>query len=133
MTREVVYFAHSMRDYGTPVAVEAKRDITRLLPDTEILDPEELDWNGLTRQLGSCEAVYDHVVARSHRIAVLEHAQHIGRGVFEEASRGLRSRKPVHVLRDHQLVPVERVAVVDKNDWKVRYGRIVTSSGKGKA
>lgn len=122
---EIIYFAHSMRDYGTQRAREAREAIERLFPLAWVYDPEEIHWNYLQTKLGSCEAVYDYVVSRSSRVIVLEHQNHVGRGAFEEVSLALSKPIPVGVLREGKIKEVKEVALVDPNDWKIRYGRII--------
>ena len=43
----IVYFAHSIRIYGTPEAERARRAIFELIPECQMLDPERLDWKAL--------------------------------------------------------------------------------------
>jgi len=121
---EIIYFAHSMRDYGTKQAKDARETIQRLIPTAWIYDPEDLNWQGLQLRLGSYEAVYDYVIARSDRVVALEHAEHIGRGVFDEIKRALNRPIPVGVLRRGVIHSVNGIQIVDPDDWKVRYGRI---------
>jgi len=123
---KTVYFAHSMRDYRTLRAVSAKAILMRLRPPPlfQILDPEQLNWAWLVLKHGSNEAVYDFVIASSHIVIALEHREHIGRGVYEELERALVASKPCYALRGDQLCPIERIRLVNENDWKIRYGRV---------
>lgn len=140
-TLKIVYFAHSMRDYGSyeaQAAVMLIRDLYRKRGESFcIFDPEDLPWDTLGARLRSSsiadenpnELVFDWVIAQSHEIVALEHAGYVGRGVYSELERGLAQQKPCYVLRveslqPHRLVPVKGLRLVDPEDWKVRYGAV---------
>jgi hypothetical protein len=125
----LVYYAHSMRIYGTPEAAKAKAAISALLPEFEILDPEEMPWKELAKKYGN-SAVYEYVVKKSARTVVYEHQGHIGRGVTEEVVRAQRLQRPLHVLRgldtEPALIPIKSWAKAPGNDWKIRYAYVLT-------
>ncbi|HEY5268604.1 MAG TPA: hypothetical protein VII94_05805, partial [Candidatus Saccharimonadales bacterium] len=58
-----------------------------------------------------------------------EYLDHIGRGVFAEVDEALRKKKTVFCLRKQKdgyfLFQVSGVRIVDEDDWKVEYGRII--------
>lgn len=134
-----IYFAHSMREYATARAGVALQEIARLWPGARVLDPEALSWSWLERALGGCEAVYRWAVEHTAWLVVLEHQGHVGRGVYTEVSLALEADKPVWALRRQhdrtwERCRVEGVELIDRRDWKVRYGRLVTESrGLGQA
>lgn len=125
---EWVYYAHSLRDYGSERARAGRRFIERLWPAARVLDPEDLDWSAVVREHGSHERAYEHVVGRARVVAVLEYQAHVGRGVFMEVSLALRDQKPAVVLRGSGVHEVRGVEVVDTRDWKVRYGRLLAGA-----
>lgn len=122
---EVVYFAHSMRDYNSLVADHAKACIRKHFPTAILFDPEDIDWQALEREHGR-ERTYEIVIARSDRVVVLEHLGHIGRGIHDEVRNALHDGKPVYVLRDGELTYVAGLTVVDREDWTIRYARVLT-------
>jgi hypothetical protein len=126
----IIYFAHSMRDYGTRAAREAKAEIQRLRPDATISDPEEMDWNGMMKRLGSHDAVYRKVVQEADEVVVLEHMQHVGKGAYTEITMAIQLGKPCYALRRGALVPIVGARTVDPNDWKIFYGRVRTTKAE---
>ena len=123
-----VYFAHSMRIYRTPEAKRCRTAVERYAQSQglAILDPEDLDWMGLVRQLGSHDRVYDHVIQRSSEVVVREHVDHIGRGAYDEVLRALLASKPVWRLAPdcttlHSVIAAD---IVNAGDWKIRYARL---------
>jgi hypothetical protein len=125
----VVYYAHSMQIYGTPEAAKAKAAISLLIPDGRIFDPETLDWKRLAKEHGQAK-VFESVILQSDRVVVYEHQGHIGRGVAEEIWRAQNHKRPLHVLRgldtEPVLIPIKSWTRAPGNDWKIRYGYILT-------
>ncbi len=126
---QVVYFAHSKLDYHTVIAADAKAALRRARPGKRILDPSSFGavWGDLVERLGSHEAVYQLVISCCTEVAALEHEGVIGRGVYLELVEAERQGRPRFVLRNDVLVPIVGVVVVDSNDFRRRYGRILTA------
>lgn len=134
----VVYFAHSMLDYGSERAAAARDLIRANWKGFRLLDPEKMDWGKEARRLGSFETVYDYVINAATEVVVLERDGHVGKGVYSEVRRALALVKPTWALRKKVSgSPVEvrfyrarvhRVDLVDESDWKLRYGRLLVAS-----
>lgn len=120
-----VYFAHSLRSYGTAPAFQAKAAITQQWPGSTLQDPEHLDWNELVYRVGSHEAAYEHTAQNADVVAVLEHQGYVGKGVFTIVEHALRLQKPVFAFRDAKWCAVSNALLFDGGrDWKVRYAQI---------
>src|SRR5262245_48928399 len=77
----IVYFAHSMRDYDTAHAAEARAVILAARPGCRLLDPSTFGdtWMRLVEELGrgctdSHRPVYELVVGLVDEVIALEHA-----------------------------------------------------------
>lgn len=128
-----IYFAHSMRDYGKPAAIEARVTIQKFIDLSktkphEILDPEQMNFQDIVWKQGSYDAAYRWVVEQADIVIALEHQGHVGRGVFTELSLALELKKPTFVVRSGNLVKVASVTPTGINDWKVRYGTVQVAS-----
>lgn len=124
----MIYFAHSLRIYGTPEAKRCRAVIERYAKrrETEILDPEDLDWDDLVTNLGSHDAVYDYVIRESSEVIVREHQNHVGKGAHDEVLRALLAHKTVWRLSPDlkKIHPVSKINIVNGNDWKIRYAQL---------
>lgn len=128
----VVYFAHSKLDYGTPAAKRARALIQRIRPGARILDPSRFGkiWPDLVERLGSHDAVYDLVIDCVSEVFALEHQDFVGRGVFNEVAVALRKARPAYAIREGRAVQITGYVVSDPNDYKRRFGRLLTASIK---
>jgi len=125
-----LYFAHSLRDYNTPRSRQALVQIARLCPHSTIHNPEDFDgeFKRVADRIGWVPAYKQILTERvlDGGVVVLEHQDHIGRGVYEEVRISLTELKiPAWVLRAGVLVPVESVELAEADDWRVHYGKIV--------
>jgi len=124
--KPTAYFAHSMRDYGSKVEAEVRAELEKrfkvLCPHRDLAYGGNM--TGYFRMIRWCDLTI-----------VLEHKDHVGRGVFEEVRAAFESKKRVLVWRAGKLRPVVGVDVADRNDWKVKYGRLNTgpepTAGRG--
>lgn len=129
----VVYFAHSLRDYGSPRAGAARQTLQSLWPGSGVLDPSEWGDVDILAEFGSYDAFYVAAVEGCDIVCALEHEGHIGRGVLTECLIALQAKKPVHVLRRNPATraacarAVIGVRLVDPEDWSERYGRFVVA------
>lgn len=124
-----LYFAHSLRDYNKPRSRQALIQIARLCPHSNIHNPEDFDeeFKRVAARIGWVNAYRQILTERvaDGGVIVLEHQDHIGRGVFEEVRISITELKiPVWVLRDGALLPVEGVVLAEADDWRVHYGKI---------
>ena len=126
---ERVYFAHSVRDFGRPAAATVRTAIATRWPQATLLDPEKMDLPTLAKARGGWEEAYRAViheqVGKAGAVAVLEHMEHVGRGVFAEVRNALEVNIPVWAFRAGRFQRVREVQIVNESDWKVTYGRVV--------
>lgn len=123
-SKKTVYFAHSMRVYGTPEAEQARQQIHALRQGWDLFDPEDFTWKAAEAD-SSPEEVFQAVIAVSDEVIVLEYEGHVGRGAYQEVLLALASELPVYALRAGQLIQVRAVELVDTQDWRIRYGRLL--------
>lgn len=126
---ERVYFSHSARDFGSARATEARVAIGERWPNAELLDPEVMDLQGVSARLGGWDQAYHHVVrqrcGKEGALAVLEHMEHVGRGVHAEVTCALEGNIPVWVYRSGRFQRVREAIVTNQHDWRVTYGRLL--------
>ena len=126
---ERVYFSHSVRDFGRPAAATVRTAIASRWPQATLLDPEKMDLPALAKARGGWEEAYRAViheqVGKAGAVAVLEHMEHVGRGVFAEVRNALEVNIPVWAFRGGRFQRVREVQVANESDWKVTYGRLV--------
>lgn len=119
-----VYFAHSMLDYNTKLEAEVRSTLESYIDkDLKLICPNR----DLSATLGKDMYRYLAFVKTCALVIVLEHNKYIGHGVFDEVNTAIRSKIPVFVFRDSNLVPVTGTMVNDPNDWRFKYAKLVTS------
>ncbi|MFA5395452.1 MAG: hypothetical protein WC346_05460 [Methanogenium sp.] len=121
---KTVYFAHSKLSYGTRREAEEflflKKHFERIInPNTD---------------LGELGDIKPYLVVASLCDAVVVSAfidDFVGKGCFDEVETVLRSNKPVFQLIDRKkMVKVTNVELFDLDDWKVKYGKLITQEKK---
>lgn len=124
----IIYFAHSMRDYGTAREAEAEALIRQARPGCRLANPKTWGplWKRLEREL-DVESVYVLVLSIVDEVVALEHEGHVGRGVYHELFFAGKRGLPRSVVRGGSLVDVHAINIVDRNDYRVRFGRVVTA------
>ena len=128
-----IYFAHSMRDYGTPRSQDTLRAINDRWPSAVVHDPERFEHEfreGIARD--GADKTYARVLRerlkdRSSSIMVaLEHAECVGKGVCSEVRLALQREIPTYVLRKGCMVRVTGVRRIEGGDWAVHYAKLTT-------
>lgn len=116
---ERIYYAHSMRIYGT----EQERKELRFLRWRKfyrVINP-----NGrLSRESWKQQALA--FIESSDALVFSEYHGFIGKGVYTEIDFAFQLQKGVYLLRDRTLYPIEKenVSIYNKDDWKVQYAHI---------
>lgn len=118
------YFAHSKILYGTTREAQELEFLRKEFPHRTIICPfnnlpEFQNFNQYLRFVDLCFGV-----------VVSEIDGHIGRGVFAETARALSNDANIYVLRskndEFYLSEVIGIEIVNQNDWKIKYGRLIT-------
>lgn len=126
---ERVYFAHSIRDYGSVLAAQARAAIDDRWPAAELADPEKMDLVGIVGQEGGWDQAYRRIIheecGKGGAVVVLEHMEHVGRGVFTAVTYALEATIPVWVYRAGRFQRVREAIISNAHDWKVAYGRLL--------
>ena len=91
----------------------------------DVLNPNDgISWRG------SMQPYFD-AVCRSEAVVCSEYRGCVGRGVFEEVQVALKNNIKVLVLRpvllSYDLVPVLGVKRISDGDWRIRYGKLITT------
>jgi hypothetical protein len=124
-----IYFAHSLRDYGTENSKNAMQVIAKIWPRVEIANPEdfEADFQKVFAELKSWPATYEKIILDKTGslpiVVVLEYKDFTGRGVYEEVLFALKKGFPVFVIKGNHVEPVLRIDIVDLDNW-VLYAKI---------
>jgi len=116
---KLLYYAHSKLSYGTRKEKRELRLIRKEFPEYKIINPGTINFvsmyeNGI---MDECKSI----VRQVHIVVASEYDKHIGRGVFEELSEKTKAKK--FLLRNKQFIENFSVRIVDKEDWRVRYGK----------
>lgn len=112
------YYAHSMKIYNTPREDRELEFIRKIFqnvicPNSDIGDTSK----GMR--------TYLKIVKWAEIVIASEYKGHIGGGVYAEVSRALFSKIPVYCLRGGEFYPVTDAKVVDRQDPKIRYAKLV--------
>lgn len=123
MSKPKVYYAHSMRLYGSKREAEALKFL-RTWDWAEIVDPNK----DMPEEEYSEMEQYLEMVATCRMVVCSEYKRHIGKGVYQEVELALQKRLPVMLLRKvpkgWHLIAVRGVETVDETDWVVKYGKL---------
>ena len=68
---------------------------------------------------------YLQIVKWADVVVVSEYQGHVGGGVYSEVYRALLSKIPVFCLRDGKFYPVVDAIVINDQDPKVRFAKLV--------
>lgn len=129
-----IYFAHSLRDYGTPKAKRALSQIHRFFPESMVHNPENFasmfrPWGQRIGYTKTYLSFLLWLLRDDGGVVVLEHKGSIGRGVYEEVVHTIDVLGfPVWVLRRGRLERVTNVQIKNRNDWAVHYGQLITNT-----
>lgn len=116
-----IYYAHSKRIYGTPREKSEREFLEQHFK--EVLCP-----NRDMGEKGSIEP-YLRAIETVEAVVCSEYKDHIGRGVFDEITFAMNKKMAVYCLREIEamkraLIKVASAAIVDANDWAVRYAKV---------
>lgn len=117
-----VYFAHSMKDYGTKAERDCRSDLEKrwrvMCPNRDLWPMRSFDGSDAMQVCLTMVTWCDFVV-------VMEHQGHVGKGVHTEIESALKQKKRVLVWRDGNTYIVTGMQIVDRNDWKVKYAKLI--------
>lgn len=121
MEKLVLYYAHSMLDYGSS---KEKAIVNRFRKKYRVINP-----NGDIQWRGSMEPYFQAVIS-SDGVLVSDHESFIGRGVYDECKKALAKKKPIYKVSPNSIkaVLVKDVKLYDNTDWRFRYGELVLSN-----
>ena len=107
-----------MRIYDTDREINELRLIKEKAE--RIINPNgDIKWSGSMTP-------YLKAVKDSEAVYCSEYKDHIGHGVFVEVETALKHNIPVFVIRGDKTKKVVSVKTINRDDWKVKYGKIVT-------
>jgi hypothetical protein len=118
-----IYYAHSKLIYNTEREEMERKAINSLAG--KVLCPN--------RDMGEYGMMdpYIEAVKNSKAVVCSEYNRHVGRGVYFEVFTAINDGKPVFCLRIKSKTPsfykVLGIKVVDEDDWKMRYAKLVIS------
>jgi hypothetical protein len=121
MESKKVYYSHSKKIYSTPreevelqYLLKKFKDVCN--PHTEIRSSEMYD--------------YLQAVKNCSKVIASEYKHYIGKGVFTELETAIREEIPCFVLRKFlkwfYLKKIKNIQVKNPNNWKVKFGKIIT-------
>ena len=112
------YYAHSMMIYNTPHEEQELETIRKIFknvicPNSDIGDTSK----GMR--------TYLQIVKWAEVVIASEYKEHIGGGVYTEVHRALICKIPVYCIRDSNFYPVTDAKVVNRQDPKVKYAKLI--------
>jgi|ERR1035437_213229 hypothetical protein len=120
-----IYYAHSKILYGTQQEIDEFGFLQNKFSKATIICPHTT-----VGELNDSND-YLHVVDCCNKIIASELNGFIGLGVFVEIARALSNNITAFVLRRSAngfvLLEVSGIEIVNKNDWKVKYGKIIVN------
>lgn len=118
----LAYYAHSMKKYNTP---EEEVEVGAIIRCGYYpVNPKHIIWRGTMRDYFDCIDLCKVLIAT-------EYKKHVGKGVYDEIWHAIRKEYPVHVLRGGKLYDVKDCVLVDREDWGVKYGKIICGDRVG--
>ena len=118
-----VYYAHSKLIYNTK---REKKELEFLRKKfSSVFNPNiKISWDNNTKM-----EPYFKAVKNSDIVVASEYKKHIGKGVFDEITTAINNNITVLCLRrklfKYQLYKIANVEIVNDQDWKKKYGKIV--------
>lgn len=122
-----VYYAHSMKIYGSAREVNEFAFLYDKYSNAEVINPAYLNYKGMKKYL--------EYVSKCDILVASELEGYIGKGVFCEIVRAMSDGIKVLVLRkkkgkEYALETVTGIQVLNQHDWKLKYGQILTKQIK---
>jgi hypothetical protein len=131
MGKKRLYFARSMRLYGTILERNCREFLEKAFPRWEIVKK-------YARRQKSKPGVdpmppYLAIAASCDCLVLLEREGHLSRGVYRECGTAIERKIPIFVARinnkgDFRLYYVRKIEIVNKNDYITRYAKITQVS-----
>ncbi|MCF8227004.1 MAG: hypothetical protein K9J30_14095 [Bacteroidales bacterium] len=122
MAKKKIYYAHSMQLYDSVQEMNEHAYLWKLYKGDNLINPKNLEFNKPKK--------FFDFVAGCDLVVASEIDGFIGKGVFCEIARALSEDIKVLVLRrigkEYSLEPVIGIVIENENDWKVKYGKIIT-------
>jgi len=117
----ILYYAHSVRKYGTPQETKELKSIRRQFGNAEIINP---------RSVGS-KVMKDYldIVDTVDIVVFSEYYGYIGKGVYEEVMFALNRNIPLFLLRWGKFYKNFDVVRYGDN-WAVYYAKVELKNGK---
>ena len=118
-----IYYAHSMYIYNTR---REKKELEFLRNEFQsVCNPnKDITWDNNTKM-----EPYFEAVKNSDIVVASEYKKHIGKGVFDEIMTAINNNITVLCLRrklfKYQLYKIANVEIVNDQDWKKKYGKII--------
>jgi hypothetical protein len=112
-----VYFAHNMVTYNTKQEKEA-HDFLGTMFRFVLCPNRDMD-------LGDDMRKYCKLVKKCQMVVCIEYKGHIGKGVYTEIDTALTNQIPVLVIRKDRLYHVSGIRVVNEDDWKKKYAKLI--------
>ncbi|HEC66850.1 MAG TPA: hypothetical protein ENI23_16365 [bacterium] len=114
---KILYYAHSMITYGTRKEKQELKQIKKHFPDHRIINPAELRLFGISSYL--------EIVRQADIVVLSEYKKHIGKGVARELTIANEYDIEKYILRGKNFTRKFSFRVVDPDDWKIKYAKIV--------
>ena len=120
----MIYFAHSMRIYNTKLETKLLKFISKKFGRKNVCCP-----NNDMGELGRIEPYLKKILTCT-KVVVHQYKNYLGKGACEEVKTALNNNIPVvliivTVTNRCKLKKVKAIKVIDKYDWKVKYGQII--------
>lgn len=119
---ESVYYAHSKQFYDSVREINEYAFLYDYYSPQKVINPAHLNLKGMGKYL--------ELVSQCNTLVASEYEDHIGKGVFLEICQAFVSGIPVKVIRrvenKYELFEVTGIQVINENDWKVKYAKIIT-------
>jgi hypothetical protein len=121
-----VYYAHSLRKYGTPAELYELRLLKTYFKHHRIFNPNcKKIWKYSYDSGMAMIKCLDVVKGRRVKaLAFSTYLNFIGRGVYEEIITARREGKPIYIISKDKVEPFTGELEFLDWDWKIHYARI---------
>ena len=116
----MIYYAHSMRKYGTAEEEKELQKIKELFPNHEVINPSNFP-PGKGRKVMK---PYFELIDECDFVVFSEFKGFIGRGVYREINYAKKNNKKSILLRNGKALEIEGLIINDENDWAINFAKI---------
>jgi len=117
---KTVYYAHSMRKYGTNEEAKERELLERHF--IQVIDPSQLPPQRSGYE--AMRACFQLIETSATALAFSSYKGHIGKGVYREIEVARACGYPIYEIRHGKVNRWKgRLEVVDRNDWSVKYAK----------